>query len=142
MDPKISAYLTAQRLSCLTVVLKDGSPHASTLHFSHNENPWELYFSTENTSKKCEGLLNGETVKASCVLGFSEEEFKTLQMDGEVKMITDSQELSKIKDIHYAKHPSSKKYENEPETVFLKFTPKWWRYTDYTTTPLTKLSSE
>lgn len=107
------------------------------MHFSHNENPLQLYFSTESTGKKVQGLLKGEVGKGSVVLGFSEEEFVTLQMDGEVAAILDSLELKKAKDIHYSKIPTAKKYENEPETLFVKFIPKWWRYTDYKTNPLT-----
>lgn len=101
-----------------------------------------LYFSTENTSRKCKGLLNGETVKGSVVVGLSEEEWITLQMDGEVTAIVDKAELEKIHQIHYTKHPSSAKYKEEPETIFLAFTPTWWRYTDYNTKPLTVHSSE
>ena len=141
MDQKILDYLKTQRVSCLAVSLQDGSPHAATLHFSHTESPLAIYFSTENTSKKCEGLLTGEEQRASCVFGFSEEDFRTLQMDGRVHMVTDVNELAKIKQIHYAKHPSAKKYENAPETVFLKFIPSWFRYTDYNVTPPAIISS-
>jgi len=142
MNEQIRAFLSKHTICSLTTLLPDGSPHAAALHYSHAENPVALYFSTENTSRKCKGLLNGETVKSSVVVGLSEEEWITLQMDGEVTAIVDKAELEKIHQIHYTKHPSSAKYKEEPETIFLAFTPTWWRYTDYNTKPLTVHSSE
>lgn len=142
MEQKILDYLTKERVACLATTLKDGSPHAAALHYSHSSEPLELYFSTENTSKKCQGILSGETTKASVVVGFSEQEFKTLQLDGQVSVVTDSAELVKIHGVHYAKFPESAKYKDLPESVVLKFIPSWWRYSDYKTKPLTVISSE
>lgn len=124
MDKKVLDFLASHRICSLTTLLSDGSPHAAALHYSHKDEPLELYFSTENTSRKCQALLDGKTVKASVVVGFSEEEWITLQMDGDVRAILDKNELTPIQTIHYAKHPT------------------WWRYTDYNTKPLTIISSE
>lgn len=142
MDTRITEFLSKHRVCSLTVLLPDGSPHAATLHFSHSEDPFELYFSTENTSRKCQGLLEGQIVGASVVIGFSEEEWITLQMDGEVQAVLDKNELARIQAIHYPKHPNSEQYKNDPTTIFLKFTSKWWRYSDYNTEPITVISSE
>jgi general stress protein 26 len=142
MDKKILGFLSKHRVCSLSTMLPDGTPHAAALHFSHQNGPLEFYFSTESTSRKCKGLLKGEIVKGSVVVGFSEKEWITLQMDGEVVSIEDKDELAKVHKIHYLKHPTSEKYKDEPETIFLKFIPKWYRYTDYNTEPLTLLSSE
>ena len=142
MDPKILDFLTKNRVCSLTVLLPDGSPHASALHCSHKSDPLTLFFSTENTSKKTQGLLDGKSAKASVVIGFSEEEWITLQMDGDIKAVFNPEDLKSIKAIHYLKHPDSKQYENAPETLFLSFTPSWWRYTDYNTDPPSILKSE
>lgn len=142
MNDKILKYLTKEHVGVLSNLLPDGSVHGATLHFSHNVEPLEIYFSTENTSRKCEGLLNGEVVKASLVIGFSESEWITLQLDGEITAVSDKPELEAVHRIHYSKHPGSEKYKNDPVTIFLKFTPLWYRYTDYNTDPLTVISSE
>lgn len=142
MDSKILGFLTKHRVCSLTTLLPDGSPHAAALHYSHKDSPLTLFFSTENTSKKCQALLGGKSTKASVVVGFSEEEWITFQMDGEVKAILEPEELKEAKTIHYPKHPDSKQYENAPETLFLSFMPHWWRYTDYNTDPPSILSSE
>lgn len=142
MDQKILDFLTKHHVCSFTTLLPNGFPHSAALHYSHTDNPLVLYFSTENTSRKCQGLLDGQTVKGSFVVGFSEEEWITIQMEGDVTAVLDKTELERIQKIHYAKHPNSEKYKDEPETIFLAFTPSWWRYTDYNTNPLTILSSE
>lgn len=124
-------FLTKHRVCALATLLKDGSPHVSALHYSSNDKPLEVYIMTEKGSKKCEALLNAKPGKASFVTGFSEEEWITLQMDGEVKAVTNKKELQKIHKIHFAKHPEPEKYKDDPETLFLIFRPKWWRYTEY-----------
>lgn len=135
MDQKILDFLNNHRVCSLTTLLKDGSPHAAALHYSHKVNPLEFYFSTENTSIKCQALLNVSFKKASVVIGFSEEEWITLQMDGVVKAILDKEELKVVQEIHYKKHPDSAQYKDAPATIFLKFTSNWWRYTDYNSDP-------
>ncbi|OGM21349.1 hypothetical protein A2714_02535 [Candidatus Woesebacteria bacterium RIFCSPHIGHO2_01_FULL_38_9] len=142
MDKRVLEFLGKNRVSVLTTLLKDGTPHGATLHYSHKENPLELYFSTENTSRKCQTLKDGKVGKASVVIGFSEEEWITLQMDGSVQAILDEVELKEVQSIHYPKHPNSEKFKNDPATIFLKFTPTWFRYTDYNTKPPTIISSD
>ena len=142
MEQKILDLLAKERVSSLTTLLTNGSPHSSAMHFSHSIKPLEVYFSTENTSKKCEALLTGEQVKGSVVVGFSETDFETLQLDGVISTVSDQEELKRIKSGYYPKNPHSQKYENDPGTVFLKFVPTWWRYSDYKTEPLTIISSD
>lgn len=142
MESKILVFLEKHRIGSLTVLLKNSSPHAAAVHFSHKSEPLQLFISTTKESKKCEALLDGSLVKASVVIGFSEEEWKTLQLDGEIKAIFDREELRQAKEIHYKKHPKAEQYENDPETIFLVFTPKWWRFSDYNTAPPTISSSD
>jgi general stress protein 26 len=141
-DQKVLDYLNKNRVGVLVTLLKDGTPHGAALHYSQKDNPLEIYFSTESTSRKCQALNNGKPGKASLVVGFSEEEWITLQMDGEIQAILDKNELKKVQEIHYTKHPNSEKFKNDPTTIFLKFTPGWFRYTDYNTKPSTIISSE
>ena len=131
MDQKGLYLLAKERVSSLTTMLPDGSPHAAALHFSHKDKPLTLYFSTENTSRKMGGLLKGEVVRGSVVLGFNEEEMVTLQMDGEVRAISGKNELAEVHKVHYAKHPDSEQWKDDPATIFLAFIPTWWRYTEY-----------
>lgn len=142
MNKKALDLLAMQRVCSLSILLPDGTPHAAALHYSHRIKPLTLFFSTDNTSKKAQGLMDGKNKKASVVIGFSEEEWKTIQMDGTVKAILDRNELEEAKEIHYAKNPNSKQFENDPTNLLLSFTPLWWRYTDYNTEPPTIVNSE
>ncbi len=141
MEEKILAFLKSHRVCSLATLLSDGSPHTASMHYSHQDQPIKLFFSTENTSRKCQILLDGKSTKASVVVGFSEEEWITLQLDGEVKAILAPDNLKAAKAVHYLKHPNSQQYENAPATIFLEFTPTWWRYTDFNTKPETIISS-
>jgi len=136
MDQDLLNFLSKERVCALTVLLNDGQPHSAALHFSHNVgSEFEIYFSTERSSRKCEPLLGGKISKASIVVGFSEVDWKTIQLEGEVYIAEDKDELDSIKAIHYAKHPQSKKYENDPETVFLVFKSKQYKYSDLSQRP-------
>ena len=142
MNQKVLDFITSHRVCSLTTILPDGSPHSSAMHYSHSIDPLIFYFSSDNESKKFQGLVNNNTVKASMVIGFSEEEWLTLQMDGKIQVITDTEVLTKVKKQHYTKNPSAEIYKDEPYTVFLSFTPTWWRFTDFNTKPETILSSD
>ncbi|KKU74417.1 MAG: hypothetical protein UX99_C0015G0022 [Candidatus Amesbacteria bacterium GW2011_GWB1_47_26] len=141
MDQRVLDLLAKERVSLLAVCLPDGTCHSAAMHFSHISDPPTIYIQTENTSKKMQGLKNGQPIAASVVVGFNEQEMKTLQMDGQIQLVTDVSKLPAIHQIHYAKHPHAEKYKNDPGTVFLAFTPTWYRYTDYKTDPATYVYS-
>ena len=124
MDERALDLLSSEKVSVLSVCKADGGCHGAAVHFSHQVDPLVIYIQTESTSIKCKKL----PTKASVVVGFSEETMQTLQMDGDICQITDLEEVYKI---HYTKHPEAEKYKNDPTTVFLAFTPTWWRYSDY-----------
>ena len=71
MDKKILEFLNKQRVCAFTTLLKDGSPHTASMHFSYIDNPLEIYIQTENKNKKCEAILDKNTIKGSFVIGFS-----------------------------------------------------------------------
>lgn len=140
MEQRVVDLLEKHRVCALTVLLPDGTPHAAAMHFSHKDNPLVLYFQTENTSRKYGAFAGGKKVAGSVVVGFSEEEWVTLQMDGELETVSDKAMLEEIYKTHYGKHPMAEKYKNDPGTVFMVFRPAWWRWSDYKTTPATILT--
>lgn len=120
----------------VSVVLEDGTLHSASIHYSHSENPFRIFMQTANTTIKAQPFLNGQTGKGSFVIGFSEEEWLTLQMHGSIRSVTDPNELEEIYKIHYGKFPEVEKYKGS-ETVTLEFVPQWWRYTDFNIVPPT-----
>ena len=135
MNEQILNFISKERVCVLSVILPDGTSHSAAVHYSHQTEPLKIFIQTINTTEKVKGLLNGEIGKASVVIGFSEQDWLTLQMRGDIKIISDSGQLQEIYKIHYAKHPDAEQYKNNPGTVFLEFTPTWWRFTDFNTDP-------
>lgn len=142
MHPTVDAFLTRERACALATLLADGSPHAAAVHFSHRADPLTLFVQTERSSRKCEALRDGQTGRASVVVGFSETEWLTVQLNGAIRMITDAEELRAVHTLHYAKHPEAEQYRDDPDTAFLAFTPDWWRYTDFKTSPPQYIASD
>ena len=142
MNEDILKFIKENRIAVLSVLRPHGSVHGASLHYSNDREAQEFYFATHKTSRKAEGLVNGESVKASVVIGFKEEEMITLQMDGEVASIADEAEISRVKEIHYAKHPFAKKFEGDPNTMFIKFKPTWWRYSAFKDSPPVFIESD
>lgn len=129
MDQRLIEFLKKEKVAVLTTIIAENCPHSAVMHFSLSPDSDQIYFSTDNRSRKCQILNKLGKVNASMALGFSETEWKTAQIDGEL-VIADLQTAEKIKGVHYAKNPESKKYEAEPTTIYLIFTPTWWRYSD------------
>ena len=142
MDKKVLKFLGEQRVCGLSVLLPNGIPHSAAMHFSFIIDPLRLFFSADVEQRKSLQLKKSGSTKSSVVIGFNEEEWKTLQLDGEIRWVRGKRKIESIKKVHYKKNPTSKKFENEPGTIFLEFIPKWWRYTDFNTDPITILSSK
>jgi general stress protein 26 len=135
MNPKIINLLQTERVCVLSTLLSDGSPHNAAMHFAFQENPLALYFSTHFGNRKLEGL-NAGRFQASVCVGFSETDWTTLQMDGQIEKA----DPIFAKNLILSKYPESEKHMDD-QTVFLKFTPAWWRYTDFKASPPLTISS-
>jgi uncharacterized protein YhbP (UPF0306 family) len=136
MNQVILDFINKERL-CGLAINVDSKPHNATMHYSFNPEKNEFYFSTDKGSRKCKDLLENKTQNAAMTIGFSEQEWITVQLEGNIHMVNDPEELKLAKSFHYAKHPNSQKFENDPSCVFLVFKPNWIRYTDFNTMPET-----
>lgn len=136
MNPLALNLLHKERVCVLSVTLPDGSPHVAVVHYSQQIDPVKIFIQTSPTTKTDAIQKKGGSAKAAVVVGLSEEEFVTLQMRGDIRIVSNAQELEAIYKVHYAKQPQAEKYKG-PDTIFLAFTPTWWRYTDFNTEPET-----
>jgi general stress protein 26 len=135
MDARALAFLKKHRISCLSVILADGSVHSATIHYSHLVEPLQFIFNTSRSTTKCSDMLTGKTSRASLVVGFSEEEFIEVQLRGTIHLVSDAIELESASQTHYTKYPDYSKYKNDPERVFLVFQPDWYRYSEFRAEP-------
>ncbi len=131
MPSEVFNYVKDQRIGVLAVEMLDGSPHAATVHFAYIENPFVLYFKTSNDTKKTEPLLEKKMTRASYVVGSNEGNMQTLQMDG-IASIISPDEHAIFDTTFHGRFPEKVKKEPDPKAVFIKFTPTWWRFTDWT----------
>ncbi len=142
MDDRIIKFLKRHRIAVLTTLIKDDQPHSAALHYSFNENPFYFVFWTGSNSRKLSGLQKNVPSKGSLVIGFSEEEWLTMQMEGEVKWVSEKSELDEVWPAYAEKYKERKTYYDSPDAVIVKFTPTWWRYSEVKPSPAVKISSE
>lgn len=124
-------YIKSQRVGVIAIEMLDGSPHAATVHYAHTEDPLMFCFETNRGYRKSEALLGRKTSRASFVIGFDEDHMKTLQFDGEVRLIEDGSEEALFERIYMKKFPSKNVKSNDPDFLAFLFIPTWWRFTDW-----------
>lgn len=133
-DDKVNAFLKTQRLSAVATMMPDGvMPHTKVMHFSILEHPLRLLFCTDNRSIFMQNLACNPNM--SVAVGWSEEQWITVQMRGEGAAIDDSALLAQVKQTYYAYCPAAQKFDNDPHMVFVIFTPSWVRFSDAANDP-------
>jgi hypothetical protein len=140
MESRAIDYLLKNRVGCLALAMPDGKVHTAALHYSQDDNPVRLLFQTGSDTKKAQAFHAGKA-QASFTIGFSEEEWLTLQIDGVARLLTSAGEIEQFKSIHHAKHPRAAKYFG-PETICIELTPDWYRFTDFNTQPETEIEEK
>ena len=128
---EVIEYLKTQRIGVLTVEMLDGSPHGATVHFAHTDEPLVFYFETYREYRKAEPILAQRTTRATFVIGVSEDDRKTLQLDGTLELIK-PEEKGLFDRIYLGKFPDKLEKSKDPKSIFFKFTPHWWRFSDWT----------
>ena len=131
MRKAVLEYLRTQRVGVLAVEMQDGSPHGAVVHFAHCEGPFIFYFETNRKYRKAEALLGGIKSRASFVLGADESAMKTFQVDGTIELVS-AEEKENFDTVYFAKFPEkTEKAKKNPDAIFFKFVPTWWRFTDF-----------
>jgi Predicted flavin-nucleotide-binding protein len=142
MDKRVLKFLQRHRISVLTTLLTDGKPHSASMHYAFSEKPFYFVYLTEKESRKLSGLKVGKTLPASLVIGFSEEEWITMQIEGDFKIINERKELELGWKVYAEKYVGMDKYKNSKDSVLVKFIPNWWRYTEVKPYPSVIISSD
>src|ERR1700677_617364 len=101
-------FLKTQTVCVLAVEMLDGSPHGATVHFAHQEDPLLFFFETDRDSRKSEALLKKDIARAALVIGVDDNNRKTFQADGEVRLLRSDEEALFAK-IYLGKFPNKQK---------------------------------
>ncbi len=132
MNQDILNYIESQKVCVLAVEILDGSPHGATVHYAHTSDPLVFYFETCRDYRKAEALFGRTTSRATVVIGTDEHTTKTMQLDGLIELLSES-EISAFNNIYLAKFPEKVDKLKDPKYILFKFTPSWWRFTDFGT---------
>jgi general stress protein 26 len=129
LNSDVSDHLKSRRVGVFAIEMPDGSPHAATLHFAATEDASMFFFLTSPKARKSEALKDGKEVRASFVVGSNEGDMRTLQLDGAVHSVRET-EKQLFEEIYLAKFPDRATWIAEGLTFV--FTPTWWRFSDMT----------
>jgi len=128
--PKLADFLDKTPVAVLaTVIDTEGTLHAAALHYWHDPETLSFYFVTEKSSEKCRLLLGGAAQLAACVVGTEEGVTFTLQMSGEVRMVSKSEYQFAV--LAYARKRGDGHHAEADDYALLQFHPSVVRYTDY-----------
>ncbi len=105
----------------------DGAPHGATLHYANTSEPLRFFFETNPDYRKAEALTGRPESRATFVVT-NEEEMKTLQLDGTVRLCS-SEENDTYQKVYFLKFPE--KLGKWPYNLRFVFVPHWWRFTDW-----------
>ena len=125
----VNNFLKTQLHMVISTTNKNGTPEGALVGFAQVDD-LSLVFGTDSTTRKYQNIQNNPHV----ALTFGSNEEITVQYEG-MAAVLDGQELTKYKEVYFAKNPASRKYENQENQIYLKITPIWIRYTDYNKEP-------
>ncbi len=132
MRKEVLDFIHTQRIAVLAVEMLDGAPHAATVHFASNKDASVFYFETYRPYRKAEALFGRAKSRASLVVGFSEADMRTLQIDGEIRLLETELEKKQFEEFFLEKFPNMKVKMPRPDFIPFLLVPTWWRYTDWT----------
>lgn len=129
MRSEILDFISNLRVCVVAVEMPDGAPHAATVHFAHQVEPFVIVIQTSPKYRKAEPLSKDKATRASAVIGVTEDpngKDKTFQLDGEAQILESESPLAEL---YLDKFPEKRgKWLND---VFFFVKPTWWRYTDW-----------
>lgn len=116
------------RIGVLTVQTRAGYLHGAAMHYVHQHEPMQLVFLTQDTTAKVPHLPE-PVARAAVVVGFSEEEWSTVQMHGTVEVVNMKDPgYVKLVELYERKYPEMS--ELDEHDVFMVFRPEKWKYTE------------
>lgn len=127
-------FVATHKLCVLATLTKGDGVYTAVMHCSFDKESDRFYFSTDLSSNKVSFLKTHGRCSASLVVGLDDIEWVTVQMTGFLDLVPPDM-ISRAKQIHYEAVPSSREFEDDPNTVFLYFSPAWSRITDFNTDP-------
>lgn len=125
----VISYIEHNRVCVLAVQMPDGTPHAATVHYAYDAEHNLFVCETYHEYRKMEAFAATGSTRVSVVIGSTEGDMRTLQIDGIAQLLTAPHAHI---DLYMHTFPEKQgKYEAQ-KLVFFTASPMWWRFTDWT----------
>ncbi|MFA5999768.1 MAG: pyridoxamine 5'-phosphate oxidase family protein [Candidatus Paceibacterota bacterium] len=131
MPKEVIDFIHSQWLSVLAVEMMDGSPHGATMHFVFNKDTSTFFLQTYNTFHKAQAILEREQSRASMVVGFNDNDRRTLQLDGTVQVLKTDTEKYIFEKLYFDKFPKKRGLAKDSKFLAFSFVPLKWHYTNW-----------
>lgn len=109
-----------------TVIATKSEPYPESACIEFGNDGFTLIFDTNKVSRKFRNIQNSPEV--SLVIGWENEQ--TVQYEGIATLLSEGEELERLKKAYFKKSPEAQKWESKEGMVYFKVEPKWVRYTD------------
>ncbi len=127
----IKTFLAKNQLCVLSTVDAEGFPNSATMSFSESDD-LEIIFLTWDQTRKFKNLKTNQ--KVSVTVGWSFEDFVTVQYQGIARMAT-KEESEKYVARHLEKIPFSKKFIDNPDDYLFIIKPTYIKYSNLKANP-------
>lgn len=121
-------YISARRFAVIATK-SEPFPEAACIEFGNDG--FTLIFDTSKNSRKFKNIQQSPEV--SFVIGWEDE--RTIQYEGIATLLSEGEELERLKKAYFTKSPIAKQWEGVEGSVYFKVEPVWLRYTDLNTNP-------
>ena len=111
--------------------ISNKSPESAVVAISHTPD-LKLIFGTFKQSRKYTNIISNPHL--SVVIGWDNNKKQTMQIEGIAELVA-LEKRTEIENIHCAKNPSSEKFRNNLNQQYFLITPKWIRYSNFSTNP-------
>ena len=119
-------FIHSQHVCVISTINQDGKPESAAMAFSETED-LKIIFQTPNDTRKYRNLVNNKSI--SIVVGWSLDDFITVQYEGIAREATD-QQVEWCRNIHISKNEKSQEYAYLEQNKYFIVEPKWIRFSD------------
>lgn len=126
---KIQAVVESSMFGVVATNSGGGAPESAVIGVS-NTPQLEFVFGCFNDTRKFKNIAVDPRI--SLVVGW--DKAKTVQIEGTAEVVS-GEERQRLEDIHCAKNNRLEKFRTDPRQQYIKVTPKWIRYSDYSINP-------
>ncbi|MEK9200538.1 MAG: hypothetical protein AAB909_01045 [Patescibacteria group bacterium] len=137
IDSQILNYLERNSLCVFTVIQEDGSLHSATCKYASTQAA-EIIIHTKNTTRKVQNLLDGKSANASVVVGVTDQEWISWQATGTARVALKRE--ADMQDLYERRY--SVGFPIDSDSVFIIFSPIWYRYTEFKSDPKVIIESQ